>query len=115
MATKYEINTKQRKLRKRFRIFVPFSYFVAIILLFTAVFRIARAQVDQSIVPVLEPAAKGLFGRVFEWIGGVWSWLVDWLQSIGIDILDILRKLGDLIVLIFESLAKLARWIFSRV
>ncbi len=85
------------------------------IILFIAVFRIAAAQVDPDIIPGLEPAAQGLLWRIFGWLQGVWIWIVGWFQSIGIDIPDILRRLGDLIVLMFESLAKLARWVFSRI
>ena len=113
MATKYESFTKLRK-SKRIRIFVQLSHFVVISLLFIVVFRVARAEADQSIIPGVDLVSKGLFTRAFEWIGNIWNWLIKWFQSIGIDILGILRKLGDLIVLIFESLAKLARWVFGK-
>lgn len=95
----------------RSKTFLTVTVFVALVLV--GVYRVGQAQMTPLDTLQLPQDGSSIVQKAFEAVKRVLRAIGDWLAGIGVDIGRLIRLFGEFIVLLFESLAKLARWVFG--
>ena len=95
------------------RTFPIFAAVAIVILLFAGVYQILHAQGATLDALNLPEDGTSIIQKVFEALKRALRAIGNWFTGIGVDIGRLIRLFGEFIVLLFESLAKLARFIFA--